>query len=65
MMRKRSTSSLLKVHAALAQILEASGAALYIENLLDEREETRVIAANGSTDLNSILGSRGLVEALV
>jgi hypothetical protein len=64
MMRKRSTS-LLKVHAALAQILEASGAALYIENLLDEREETRVIAADGLTDLNSILGSRGLVEALV
>jgi hypothetical protein len=56
---------LLKVHAALAQMLEASGAALYLENLLDEREEMRVIAADGSTDLNSILGSRGLVEALV
>ena len=56
---------LLKVHAALARVLEASGAASFLEKILREREETRVIAEDGSTDLMSILSSRGLVEALV
>ena len=56
---------LLKIHAALAQVVEASAAEPYVLKLLQDRENTLVRAADGSTDLNSILMSCGLLEAFV
>ncbi|KKA21462.1 hypothetical protein T310_4497 [Rasamsonia emersonii CBS 393.64] len=46
---------LLKVHAAIAKILHASGKAEDIERILRDREEIRCLAPDGSTDVESLL----------
>lgn len=46
---------LLATHAAVAQILHASGMAEYVDKILDDREEIRQLSADGSTDLDRLL----------
>ncbi|KAL1969865.1 hypothetical protein VTN77DRAFT_7374 [Rasamsonia byssochlamydoides] len=46
---------LLDTHAAIAKILHASGKAEDIERILRDREETRCLAPDGSTDIERLL----------
>jgi hypothetical protein len=46
---------LLETHAAIAEILDASGQAEQIDELLDKYEDTRYLAADGSTNLQRFL----------
>lgn len=46
---------LLQTHAALAKILHASGTAEYIDEIMEEREELRCLASNGSTNVQRLL----------
>ncbi|KAA8892817.1 hypothetical protein FN846DRAFT_981731 [Sphaerosporella brunnea] len=52
---------LLKIHASLARILEASGAAEYVEHLLRETDKITALS-DDVTDLTAFFASRGLVE---
>jgi hypothetical protein len=46
---------LLAVHAAAAAILHASGMAEVIERILQDRDETPCLAADGSTPIGTLL----------
>jgi hypothetical protein len=46
---------LLAVHAAVAAILHASGMAEVIERILQDRDETPCLAADGSTPIGTLL----------
>jgi hypothetical protein len=46
---------LLAVHAAVAAILHASGMAEVIERILQDRDETPFLAADGSTPIGTLL----------
>jgi hypothetical protein len=46
---------LLTVHAAVAAILYASGMAEVIERILQDRDETPCLAADGSTPIGTLL----------
>ena len=46
---------LLAVHAAVAAILHASGMAEVIERILQDRDETPCLAADGSTPIATLL----------
>ncbi|KAL1967979.1 hypothetical protein VTN77DRAFT_2396 [Rasamsonia byssochlamydoides] len=46
---------LLQIHAALANILHASGTAEYIDKVMEEREEIQCLASNGSTNIQRLL----------
>jgi hypothetical protein len=47
--------NLLAVHAAVAAILRASGMAEVIERILQDRDETPCLAADGSTPIGTLL----------
>lgn len=51
---------LLKIHATIARILYASGKAEEIEKVLRDRDEISVLAANGTTDIASLLATTSL-----
>ena len=46
---------LLAVHAAVAAILHASGMAEVIDRILQDRDETPCLAADGSTPIGTLL----------
>ena len=46
---------LLVVHAAVAAILHASGMAEVIDRILQDRDETPCLAADGSTPIGTLL----------
>jgi hypothetical protein len=46
---------LLAVHAAVAAILHASGMAEIIDRILQDRDETPCLAADGSTPIETLL----------
>jgi hypothetical protein len=46
---------LLTVHAAVAAILHASGMAEVIDRILQDRDETPCLAADGSTPIGTLL----------
>jgi hypothetical protein len=47
--------NLLAVHAAVGAILQASGMAEVIERILQDRDETPCLAADGSTPIGTLL----------
>jgi hypothetical protein len=47
--------NLLTVHAAVAAILHASGMAEVIDRILRDRDETSCLAADGSTQIGTLL----------
>jgi hypothetical protein len=47
--------NLLAVHAAVAAILHASGMAEVIDRILQDRDETPCLAADGSTPIGTLL----------
>jgi hypothetical protein len=47
--------TLLAVHAAVAAILHASGMAEVIDRILRDRDETPCLAADGSTQIGTLL----------
>lgn len=49
---------ILRVHHALARVFHTSGAAESIDEILRESTETRVMAADGSTDAFVLLTAR-------
>lgn len=51
---------LLKVHAIVARIFHASGAAEYVEKALRDLGEHRMLAKDGSTDISSMLAATTL-----
>jgi len=51
---------LLEIHATVARILHASGKAQEIDKVLRDRDEISVLAANGTTDIASILATTSL-----
>lgn len=51
------SSGLLKVHAALANIFHASGAARSIEKAVQNLEDIEILARDGSTDLSAALAA--------
>ncbi|KAG8993842.1 hypothetical protein FRB90_000587 [Tulasnella sp. 427] len=52
----------LSIHAACAKVAHLSGAREYLETILEEEEETRVLASNGgSADMLSFLLARAAV----
>ncbi|KIO25599.1 hypothetical protein M407DRAFT_75508 [Tulasnella calospora MUT 4182] len=57
-------SNYLKIHAACAKVAHLSGAAEYLETILNEWEERPVLASDGgSADILSFLLSRAMVAA--
>jgi hypothetical protein len=46
---------LLETHATIARIFHASGKAEHIETILRDRDETKCLAPDGSTDVGRIL----------
>lgn len=52
---KLPSAGLLKVHATLAKILHASGAAKTIEKKLEDLDTTAVLANDGSSDIAGML----------
>ncbi|KAN0067949.1 hypothetical protein V8E54_013877 [Elaphomyces granulatus] len=55
---------LLGLHAAIANILHATGRGEAAEKLLHEREEICVLAENGSTNVHGLLAVSGLAQPL-
>ncbi|CAG8087865.1 unnamed protein product [Penicillium olsonii] len=51
---------LLKIHAVIARIFHASGAAKQIKKALDDLEDLCTLAKDGSTDISSILAATTL-----
>ncbi|KAJ5678707.1 hypothetical protein N7462_006951 [Penicillium macrosclerotiorum] len=51
---------LLKIHATIARILYVSGKAAEIDKVLRDRDEISVLAANGTTDIASLLATTTL-----
>lgn len=49
------SSILLATHAAIAQILHASGMAEVIDRVLQDAEEIKCLASDGSTDVQILL----------
>lgn len=47
--------SLLKIHAAIADILFMTGMGDYIENILREQQVIRCLASDGTTSVASLL----------
>ena len=47
--------NLLQTHAALAKILHASGMAEHIDKVMEERDEIRGLAGDGSTNIQKLL----------
>lgn len=45
---------LLELHSSIAQILHASGMGAYLEEILQDAEQTRCSAANGSSDVEAL-----------
>lgn len=48
-------ANLLRTHAAVAQILHATGMGEYIDNILQERQLIRCFAPDGTTDVASLM----------
>lgn len=51
---------LLKIHAAIAQILHASGQAWDISKVLGDIDDTAVLAKDGGTDISALLSATSL-----
>jgi hypothetical protein len=47
--------SLLELHAAVAEILHASGIGDHIDEVMRERAETKCLSEDGSTDVERLL----------
>jgi hypothetical protein len=47
--------ALFEAHATVAKILHARGLGEYVEKVLRDRESVRCLAADGSTDIQSLL----------
>jgi len=48
-------AALFEAHATVAKILHARGLGEYVEKVLRDRESVRCLAADGSTDIQSLL----------
>lgn len=55
---------LLRIHAALAKVIEASGAGEHVQQILRDAEEITVLSEDTPTDLTSFFATRGLVEVV-
>lgn len=52
--------ALLKIHAAIARILHASEQAWHIDKVLQDIDDTAVLAKDGSTDISTLLNATSL-----
>ena len=55
---------LLRIHAALAKVIDASGAGEHVQQILRDAEEITALSEDTPTDLTSFFATRGLVEAM-
>jgi hypothetical protein len=55
---------LLRIHAALAKVIEASRAGEHVQQILRDAEEITALSEDTPTDLTSFFATRGLVEVV-
>jgi hypothetical protein len=49
------SSELLRMHAVLCKILHATGMGAYIKRVIDEREDIRCLAEDGTSDISRLV----------
>ena len=55
---------LLRIHAALAKVIEASGVGEHVRRILRDAEEITALGEDTPTDLTPFFATRGLVEVV-
>ena len=56
--------TLLRIHAALAKVIEASGVGEFVQQILRDAEEITALSGDFPTDLTSFFATRGLIEVV-